>query len=339
MCTGRENPSPRTRGFTLVELLVVIGIIALLISILLPALGRAREAANSVACLANLRSAGQAMQMYVSENKGYIPGSPVTSSRHFFNAPGSAVVVVNGAVPPGPIQTTDFIYPLGATMKLSFPNNTNPDQIPRYQTYRDMPQFICPTNRDVLATGFGTIDAGAGQHISYGTGLTFLLTAGSPTPGVTRVSRMSTGTGWWSLPSGYVPKITKVGQNAGKIFMSDAGKFSRGSAPTYNLNVAPVDGGTFSDYGPFTSDTEAYYRTPGVVDSRVFAWRHGRGKSGGYRMNAVFFDGHGETLDEMTSCNPAYWVPKGTVFDRGVAKVWPDVVTKYGLGNNAVIMQ
>ena len=63
----------RTRGFTLVELLVVIGIIALLISILLPSLNRARETANRVKCGSNMRQVGQAMLLYANENHGRFP--------------------------------------------------------------------------------------------------------------------------------------------------------------------------------------------------------------------------------------------------------------------------
>lgn len=84
----RRNPSnrdgPASEGsnamyrhirhaFTLVELLVVIGIIALLISVLLPSLNRARQAGNFVDCQSRLRQMGQALQIYTQQNKGLLP--------------------------------------------------------------------------------------------------------------------------------------------------------------------------------------------------------------------------------------------------------------------------
>lgn len=69
-----SHSARRSRSaFTLVELLVVIGIIAVLISILLPSLARARQAANAVSCLSNLRQIGQALQLYATDNKGFLP--------------------------------------------------------------------------------------------------------------------------------------------------------------------------------------------------------------------------------------------------------------------------
>ena len=73
----RFNPARRTGAFTLVELLVVIGIIAVLVGILIPVLGKARESANRAQCLSNQKQIGQAILLYSMSYKT-LPG-PVTA--------------------------------------------------------------------------------------------------------------------------------------------------------------------------------------------------------------------------------------------------------------------
>src|SRR4051794_6341501 len=123
----------RLYAFTLVELLVVIGIIALLISILLPALGKARSAAQTVACTANLRSLAQAMAVYVGESKNFLPGSGYTTGIMFFNTTGStwadSTNVGSGNMPlGGPMHPTDFIQPLGKIMRLRMPSTQDKNE-------------------------------------------------------------------------------------------------------------------------------------------------------------------------------------------------------------------
>jgi len=71
--TLRPHATRRLRAFSLIELLVVVGIIALLISILLPVLRRAREQARTIACASNQRQILQSFYMYAQDNKGSLP--------------------------------------------------------------------------------------------------------------------------------------------------------------------------------------------------------------------------------------------------------------------------
>ena len=73
--TSGRSKHPAPRGFTLVELLVVIGIISVLIAILMPALTRARMSADLVKCQANFRQIYSAISIYTNENRGVLPRS------------------------------------------------------------------------------------------------------------------------------------------------------------------------------------------------------------------------------------------------------------------------
>jgi prepilin-type N-terminal cleavage/methylation domain-containing protein len=86
------HPHRCARAFTLVELLVAIGIIAIPIAILLPTLNGARKRANAVRCMSNLRQLGQALVMYSQANRGYvIPSYTMTGTSTVYANPERAL--------------------------------------------------------------------------------------------------------------------------------------------------------------------------------------------------------------------------------------------------------
>ena len=97
----------RRRAFTLVELLVVIGIIAILIAILMPALTRARDQANRIKCMSNIRTIMQGIVMYASQNKSYLPyanwgGNPLGTPGWLYDNPGWGNWTAHPMEPDGP---------------------------------------------------------------------------------------------------------------------------------------------------------------------------------------------------------------------------------------------
>ena len=166
-----RKDSDRARAFTLVELLVVIGIITVLVALLMPALSQARRQALTVVCLSNLRQCSLGFQFYALDNSGYIVVADVwnggiSSWPHFlidgydgFNNPGhpqyisprSGVCPANyyyeedSSIPPG--QSHDFAYALfdsgpgwlnGGILGPYFQSQYNYDGLPDNQTQHDL---------------------------------------------------------------------------------------------------------------------------------------------------------------------------------------------------------
>jgi prepilin-type N-terminal cleavage/methylation domain-containing protein/prepilin-type processing-associated H-X9-DG protein len=377
-----RNPAEKRdvcSAFTLVELLVVIGIIALLIAILLPILGRARRAAETTYCLANLRTIGQGMIMYTAENRGYLPGSGWTSGAQFFDFRVNPPAIASGfslTYSPGLSEPCDWIGAIARYVGYGRDSDiTGNDEVARYKKYRSMPFLTCPGYRQmpVPAGSKSDADAGSGQGISYCTSLAFLDQAWETfsTTGSTYLNgnlvMPADGTGKRgiiTLPPTYGPKITMIGDCSRKIFACDgartvipssSGGPSKENPPVYVISANPSvtnwDNTSYADYGAFGGWSHSAYRTavPGnatnlaAFDTRLWTYRHGTlggfKPAGQYRMNVVFFDGHGECIDDVTSSNPSLWMPKGSVIYpksgcsgsavAGTKTVWSDVVDKY----------
>jgi prepilin-type N-terminal cleavage/methylation domain-containing protein len=150
------------KGFTLIELLVVVAIIALLVSILLPSLGRARELAKRAMCAGNLNSIGKAIIMYKAESKDMFPMlHNQFSSQQQMTA--NAIFTLSPVVPftgGGWNGATSWGNAIQQNLFLMV-----------YKSQADEKHFLCPSSSQVVTVRSGTTQIygfGSGGCVSYG---------------------------------------------------------------------------------------------------------------------------------------------------------------------------
>jgi prepilin-type N-terminal cleavage/methylation domain-containing protein/prepilin-type processing-associated H-X9-DG protein len=167
------NRSLNRRGFTLIELLVVVAIIALLVAMLLPALNKAREAANRVTCGSNLRSIGQAFLLYAHDNRGNFPRGYWIHEFYWNHSPDSAAGLRGFTNPTAAdpfanptVWNFDTVLPPWNTTRRPGGNDVTASLFLLVRNYRISTKvFVCPSRPDYYPDQFPTLGvAGASRN-------------------------------------------------------------------------------------------------------------------------------------------------------------------------------
>ena len=200
----------KKRGFTLIELLVVIAVIAILAAMLLPALARAKQSANRLACLSNLRQWGLSLDMYLDDNNQTFPDFSIGN-----NTPGA---------PAGYDQDTLYWTDLAAFAAAGYGNSAWFNALPPYVSQKALWQYAAdPTNfvvgRNVFNCPTATFlpaEVAPLEHVAFCYGINFKGTNGL-------------------VPAGYPFKSMVVAHPSAFVFFSD-NRANSGETPFFGAN-------------------------------------------------------------------------------------------------------
>jgi prepilin-type N-terminal cleavage/methylation domain-containing protein/prepilin-type processing-associated H-X9-DG protein len=307
----------RRMAFTLIELLVVIAIIALLVSILLPSLRGARDAARQLVCQSNVRQLQVGGQTYSTDWNEWIAGVN-TSGFEGQRMLGSGYV--GDTTSSTPTTTWDWISPtMGDGAGLSANRAMRSKQI--FETY-GCPSSIAlnkiPFNSASDVSDFTTLmDTKGIRAVSFLAPAAFHLypsqrSAQSHTKdGVTPL--YDTFQQPVKVNDGYEPRLDKIGtQASNKVFAADGTRyFNDSNYLDYDIDPNPSQFSSFDDPGPILQISTAYGRGgPGAPFNLPLSFRHNK------TMDVAYYDGHTSKLKQIDAWKDAVpWYPGNSLFN------------------------
>ena len=279
------------RAFTLVELLVVIGIIALLISILLPALNRAREQAKATACLSQLRQIGTGMIMFAADHRNHMP-----LAGELWGTPNATPVALGDPSQVNYVYMTDSlprVCPLPAALapylgqaqlRIDSPTDLRSD----YNNGQVMRLFTCPSNVEQIQAGATQLSLFIMSNADGWKG-PLLQTSYAFNEGVLGWSNGLIGTHTRERGN-----LSRCSQTSDLVLLADASPRGTDGWIVYNDHsdfdtLLNFYNGSFSNGATDTGDPKLFDKV-----------RHNG------RMNILFLDGHGESCsipDELSTKN------------------------------------
>ncbi len=297
------------RAFTLIELLVVIAIIALLVSILLPGLAAARDAARTIVCGNSLRGSALSFSTYGGDYKDAIAGAPIHSGYTLLpkRLPPSST---SGSPPPPSragvsyfkqsepyfngiaVQAWDWMGPLGAlggwfgSTRVLNPNDAGADVLQptgssdalraaRFDQYRNFAGLRCPSNK-IESRPYNTTTNAAANKIGPWTTGQMLSYFVATTFTATEEGPEFLGTADRASEGidrrVYRPLLTKIGTPSRRVAVYEGARYTDSEIePDHAVNRDANYGGAFQDAGPWLFDNKVLnrYMAPGEIGNRL----------------------------------------------------------------------